>query len=161
ARATSARSRPPSSCSPRAARTTSSPLASCSGGAPLPGQTPPLWSRERSNRVRDNQRRELTTVPEKLPYFPFYVRDFVSDAKVEARTTEEVGAYVLLLCKAWQQDPAGSIPADDTILARWARLDAVAWARCRPAVLLPFVLGADGRYHQKRMRNEFAKLRTT
>src|SRR5262245_56374131 len=75
-------------------------------------------------------------------------------------TTEEVGAYALLLCKAWHEDPAGSIPADDTILARWARLDTASWLRCRPAVLSCFVLSADGtRYYQKRMRNEYRKLR--
>ena len=42
------------------------------------------------------------------PYFPFYPDDFASDGKVEAMTTEEVGAYTLLLCKAWREDPPGA-----------------------------------------------------
>ncbi len=100
-------------------------------------------------------------MPGKPPYFPFYPRDFASDGKVEAMTTEEVGAYTLLLCKAWLEEPAGSIPSDDAILTRWARLDAATWAKCRAAVLAPFVLGSDGRYYQPRMREEYAKLRRT
>lgn len=98
-------------------------------------------------------------MPGKPPYFPFFVRDFASDGKVEAMTTEEVGAYILLLCKAWLEEPSGSIPSDDTVLARWARLDAVTWAKCRARVLSPFTLDAvSDRYVQKRMQEEYRKL---
>lgn len=93
----------------------------------------------------------------KPPYFPFYVRDFVSDGLVEAMTTREVGAYILLLAKAWLEEPAGSIPNNDTVLARWARLGPADWTECRAAVLAPFDLGADDRWHQKRMRQEYAR----
>jgi uncharacterized phage protein (TIGR02220 family) len=97
------------------------------------------------------------TVP---PSFPMYVDDFASDGKVEAMTTEEVGAYFLLLLKAWREEPPGSIPNNDVVLARWARLTPDGWAECRSAVLAAFVLGADSRYHQKRMRLEFNIWRT-
>ena len=94
----------------------------------------------------------------KPPGFLFYVDDFVSDGKVEAMTTEEVGAYILLLCKAWREEPPGSIPDDDRILARWARMDSERWSACRTGVLAAFTLGTDARWHQKRMRKEFQKL---
>jgi uncharacterized protein YdaU (DUF1376 family) len=93
-----------------------------------------------------------------LDHFPFYPDDFSGDAIVEAMTTEEVGAYLLLLCKAWREEPAGSIPDDDRVLARWARLTPTKWRAARPAVLRAFVLGEDKRLHQKRMRAEFARV---
>jgi uncharacterized protein YdaU (DUF1376 family) len=94
---------------------------------------------------------------DQLPAFLFYVDDFTSDGVVEAMTTEQVGAYTLLLCKAWREDPPGTIPDDDEILARWARMPAKKWIACRERVLKAFYLGTDGRYHQKRMEAEYVK----
>ena len=91
------------------------------------------------------------------PAFLLYVDDFTSDGVVELMTTEEIGAYFLLLCKAWREDPPGSIPANDHVLARWTRLSPNRWAECRTSVLAAFTLGTDDRWHQKRMRREFTK----
>lgn len=92
-------------------------------------------------------------------YFPMYVLDFTGDDKVELMSTQEVGAYFLLLCKAWHQEPPGSVPNDDRILARWARLDADEWRKCKERVLLPFQPNADGtRFVQKRMAAEYEKM---
>jgi uncharacterized protein YdaU (DUF1376 family) len=88
----------------------------------------------------------------------FYPDDFSSDGKVEAMSTEEVGAYMLLLCKSWREDPPGSIPTDDAVLARWARLTPDRWAECRTGVLAAFSLGTDSRWHQPRLRSEYNKL---
>lgn len=93
-----------------------------------------------------------------IPAFLFYPDDFTSDGKVEAMTTEEVGAYILLLCKAWRESPVGSIPADDAVLARWTRQTPARWAECKPKVLAAFKLGTDSRWHQRRMRNDHKKL---
>jgi len=95
----------------------------------------------------------------KYPYFPFYPGDFSADGKVEAMTTTEVGAYILLLCKAWFEDPPGSIPNNDRLLARWTRLTPGAWEKCRTGVLAAFTLGDDDRYHQKRLRTEYSRMR--
>lgn len=96
--------------------------------------------------------------PDHPPAFLFYPSDFSSDSKVEAMTTESVGAYMLLLCKAWREEPAGSLPDDDRILARWARLESDRWMEVKAQVLAPFDLGTDSRWHQKRMRLEFDRL---
>lgn len=96
-------------------------------------------------------------MPGKPPYFPFYVKDFAADDKVESMSTEQVGAYTLLLCKAWTQEPAGSVPDDDTVLAKWARLSLARWAKVKSGVMSAFHL-ASGRWHQKRMAAEFDKL---
>lgn len=64
---------------------------------------------------------------------------------------------MLLLCKAWRESPPGSIPNDDAVLARWARVTPDCWAGCRTHVLAAFTLGTDSRWHQKRMRAEYQK----
>lgn len=73
-------------------------------------------------------------------------------------TTEEVGAYILLLCKSWREKPPGSLPSDDPTLARWARLPLDRWLVCRPGVLAAYTFGTDSRWHQKRLRTEYDKL---
>lgn len=89
---------------------------------------------------------------DRAPAFQFYPRDFASDGRVEAMSAEEVGAYVLLLCKAWFEDPIGSLPNDDVTLSRWARIPRAKWSKIREKVLAPFSIASDGRYHQKRMQ---------
>ena len=54
-------------------------------------------------------------------WFPFYVNDFLSSSKVALLTTEEIGAYILLLCHAWQ-DPHCSLPDDNACLAKLGRI---------------------------------------
>lgn len=95
----------------------------------------------------------------KYPYFPFYPKDFAADNKVEAMALEEVGAFVLLLCKAWEEDVPGTLPDDDTTLARWARMSPDAWKRSREKVLSPFTKEPDGRLHQKKMKQVFEELK--
>ena len=91
------------------------------------------------------------------PFFAFYPADFAGDITVEAMTTLQVGAYILLLCKAWQADPPASLPNDDAVLARLARLTPAEWSEVKAGVLSPFSLGTDNRWHQKRLRQEYEK----
>jgi uncharacterized protein YdaU (DUF1376 family) len=93
------------------------------------------------------------------PYFPFYPRDFASDGKVEAMTTVEVGAYILLLCKAWHETPPATIPDDDRVLARWTRVTPDEWAAMKLAVLAPFKPCGDGRLIQGRLRGHYNDFR--
>lgn len=96
---------------------------------------------------------------DRSPYFHFNPADFTADKNVLAMTAEEVGAYILLLCVAWHEEPAGTLPNDDRLLARWARLDDDRWAKAKPAILSAFKSGSDGRLHQSRMKREFESLR--
>ena len=91
------------------------------------------------------------------PAFQFYANDFSSSATVEAMSTTAVGAYVLLLCKAWYQDPVGTIPDNDDILSKWSRVSRREWMKIREYVLSAFIL-IDGRWHQKRMQDEWKSL---
>jgi uncharacterized protein YdaU (DUF1376 family) len=74
----------------------------------------------------------------RYPFFPLYVADFVADDRVEAMSTEQVGSYVLLLCKAWTQEVVGTVPDDDRVLARWARVSIGRWRRIKAAVMAPW-----------------------
>jgi hypothetical protein len=61
---------------------------------------------------------------------------------------DEFKAGVLLWCAAWTQVPAGSLPADDRILARLAGVNLGQWAAIKDAAIRGFVLCSDGRiYH--------------
>jgi uncharacterized protein YdaU (DUF1376 family) len=95
----------------------------------------------------------------KLPYFSFYPKDFCQDSKVRLMTFEQKGIYIELLCVAWEQDPPGTLPDDNVVLAKYLGLLPEYWARHRATVLAAFYPGEDGRWHQKRMEQEAAKAR--
>lgn len=95
------------------------------------------------------------------PYFPFYPRDFASDGEVEAMSTHEVGAYILLLCKAWHETPPATIPTDDRVLSRWTRVTPEQWSAMKAAVLAPFKPCGEGRLVQGRLRAEYDRFRAT
>ena len=78
------------------------------------------------------------------PFFAFYPADFASDINVEAMTAEQVGVYILLLCKAWQHDPPGTLPNDDERLARWGRITPARWQEIKAGVLAAFTLEQPG-----------------
>jgi uncharacterized protein YdaU (DUF1376 family) len=93
---------------------------------------------------------------ERPPYFPFYPLDFVGDGLVEMMSAEEIGCYMLLLCKAWHQTPPASVPNDDEVLARWSRVTPERWQEIKAKVLGPWKLRGD-RWHQKRLKTEYTK----
>lgn len=93
------------------------------------------------------------------PFFGFWVKEFLGDNRVQAMTTEEVGAYLLLLLAAWQEDPVATLPADEDILCRLARMTEPRWQDCRKRVLACFSASRDGkRLEQKRLRKEFERI---
>lgn len=55
-----------------------------------------------------------------LPWFPFWVRDFLTSRTVAAMSMEEVGVYIMLLCQQWEDGP---IPNDPDSIARIIRAD--------------------------------------
>ena len=90
---------------------------------------------------------------EKPPAFLLFVNDFLGDALVEVMTARQVGAYLLLLLRAWHQTPVGSIPADERTLVRWSRLSDSEWAEDRQAILACWRRSGD-LYFQKRLQAE-------
>lgn len=92
------------------------------------------------------------------PFFGLWVRDFLTDPRVDAMTAEELGAFFRLLLMAWQEDPAATLPPDEGLLARWARLDTARWSACRERILSLFAKSRDGRLVQNRLRKEYERV---
>jgi uncharacterized protein YdaU (DUF1376 family) len=89
-----------------------------------------------------------------LPWFAFYPHDFLSDSKVAVMSALEVGAYIRLLCFAWNETPPGTLPAQNRLLARWGGVTDEEWSEHKEFVMSAFTLKEDGRWHQKRMEAE-------
>jgi len=85
-------------------------------------------------------------------WMPLYFGAYLSDTM--HLTTEQHGAYLLLLMAAWKQ--GGALPDDDTQLAAITRLSAATWRRQRP-VLERFWVIQGGQWRQKRVDAELAK----
>lgn len=93
----------------------------------------------------------------KLPYIPFYLKDFWSDPKVMAMSYEQVGMYFKLLAVAWEQQQVGTLPCDDTVLAKYLGLLKEYWLIHRDTVMAAFCF-EGGRWFQKRMVTEYEKI---
>jgi uncharacterized protein YdaU (DUF1376 family) len=86
------------------------------------------------------------------PSFDFFADDFVAGTyHMEA---EAVGIYLRLLCYQWSN---GSIPSDESALARIAGIDAVAMRRHMPEVMRKFETDSDGRIKNARLEVERSK----
>ena len=91
------------------------------------------------------------------PAFQFYPADFVGDPNVMAMSTTEAGAYIFLICAAWEEKPTGTLPDDDSRLARIARLRLSDWKRIKANVMAAFVYDDElKRWKQKRLIREAA-----
>ena len=82
------------------------------------------------------------------PWMPFYPADYLADTR--RLTTEQHGAYLLLLLDSWV---SGALPDDDDVLARVAGLDAERWAQVRPVIARYFQI-ADGKWVHARVERE-------
>ena len=79
---------------------------------------------------------------------PFYPADYLADTR--RLTTEQHGAYLLLLMDSWS---SGALPDDDAVLARVAGLDTESWTRTRQALAGYFEI-ADGKWVHARIERE-------
>jgi len=77
-------------------------------------------------------------------FIPIYIGDYLKDTT--CLTTEEHGAYLLLIFHYWQH---GSIPANDSKLARITRLFPDAWSIAKESVLGYFDKKGDSYTHTR------------
>jgi uncharacterized protein YdaU (DUF1376 family) len=92
---------------------------------------------------------------DKAPAFQFYPKDFLSDEDQAVMSCEQAGAYIRLICHAWNE---GSIPDDAMKCARLAgsepkRFQAHVW----PSVRVCFMATEDGRLVHGRLEKEREK----
>lgn len=72
-------------------------------------------------------------------------------------TTIEHGAYLLLLMTAWRTRDV-SLPDDDKLLARYARMNAAQWGRIKPTIAAFFTI-SGGVWRQSRLTDEAKAVR--
>jgi uncharacterized protein YdaU (DUF1376 family) len=84
------------------------------------------------------------------PSLPLFVDAYLADTT--HLSTEEHGAYLLLLMAMWRR--GGSVPDDDTDNARMVGLPVRKWRQVR-ARLSPFLVLGNGEISQKRLRKEW------
>lgn len=89
-----------------------------------------------------------------IPYMPLYVADYLADAA--HLTTEEHGAYMLLIMTYWQRGKP--LPADPCRLANIARMTNERWTDVQQTLSEFFVIG-DGVWAHKRIEAELSKFR--
>lgn len=90
-----------------------------------------------------------TTKPD--VWFPLVVGDYLKDTS--RLTTEQHGAYMLLLMDYWTK---GAPPNDDSVLASITRLDPRRWRAQRP-ILEPFFHIEEGLWRHNRVERELTR----
>lgn len=83
-------------------------------------------------------------------WMPIYIGDYLADTT--RLTTEQHGAYFLLMMDYWRSGPP---PDDDEILQNVTRLSAFLWKKTRPVLEKLFSV-QDGAWHHKRIDEEIA-----
>lgn len=86
------------------------------------------------------------------PYIPLYIGDYLADTR--HLSTEQHGAYILLLMCAWRGE--GYLPNDEKKLARYAGLSVKKWQSISSDILEFFEIEND-KIFQKRLLQEYIK----
>ena len=87
----------------------------------------------------------------KSPAFQWYPKQWLGDNKVQGMDWDAQAMHFHLINLAWQEEPPGSIPADEPLIRRWLRSPSEeTWRRVRPQIFGAWVRSADGsRWVQK------------
>ncbi len=86
-------------------------------------------------------------------WMPLYIGEYVADTM--GFTTEQHGAYLLLLMACWKAK--GAVLGDDETLISITKLPAARWRASKAKILSKFQIGDDGTISQKRATKEIAK----
>lgn len=84
-------------------------------------------------------------------WMPLYIGDHL--AETVRLTTEQQGAYLLLMMDYWRTD---TLPDDNAVLAQIAKLSATKWRKHRPAIEALFTI-VDEKWTHYRLDNEKSK----
>ena len=94
-------------------------------------------------------------MPKEYWSMPIDVKAFLASKRVMLMTTEEIGAYFLLLAHMWNE--GGSLPLDDNELAQLTKTGA-RWNTIRHRVLKSFCVRNEKIYNRK-LGRERARVR--
>jgi uncharacterized protein YdaU (DUF1376 family) len=93
--------------------------------------------------------------PKHDTWMPFYVADYLADTM--HLTTEQHGAYLLLIMAAWKAD--GKLPNDADALRQITRMTAKQWDRAEP-ILERFFIVTEGFWIHSRVRQELERAKS-
>lgn len=88
-----------------------------------------------------------------LPWFPLHIADYLADTA--HLSTEQHGAYLLLLFHSWRTGP---LPDDDEQLANITRMTPDGWQRARPTLLHFFNKDDGDKWRSTRLEAERLRL---
>ncbi|MFN2512515.1 MAG: DUF1376 domain-containing protein [Pyrinomonadaceae bacterium] len=86
--------------------------------------------------------------------FLFDVDDWLGSFTVEKMSGDQVKAYIYLLCRAWHETPIATLPNDDSLLARMARVSLSEWEVIKPEIMEQFKGNGNGRIYNPRLQKE-------
>lgn len=97
-----------------------------------------------------------------MPFFPFYVQDWLSSNSVSVMTLAEKGAYTELLVRMWQEAPKEGcfLPADDRTLSRMLHVSPQEWQELREVLIdgpMAVFHVEDGHLVNERLTKEWEK----
>ena len=88
-------------------------------------------------------------MPDKSPAFQFYPKDFLTDEAVVLMSNEQIGAYIVLLCRAWLS-PEG-LPSSLDDLARLVKVTPSRFGGIWAGISCKFQQHEDGRWFNHRL----------
>lgn len=94
----------------------------------------------------------------KAPWFALNVHDWLTSIDVQRMTLAEVGAYINLLCRAWDSHPIATLPNDPAKLWKLAGARSLAEFEAVAPVVLGMFEEQDGRLTNARLREEISRL---
>ena len=92
-----------------------------------------------------------------LDGFMLNVERLMASELVALSSHEVIASALFLWCRAWKQRPAASLPADDKVIAAFAKLPMSRFRKLREEVLHGFVLCSDGRMYHRVLAEEARK----
>lgn len=103
---------------------------------------------------------------QRYDFVKYFYDDFANDPVVEVMSTLAVGAYTRIWWKSFRQNPVGSVPDNDEILAQWARVSLEKWHEksalgisLKEEVMAAWKLRGS-RWHQKRTQQEYKAVKS-
>jgi len=94
----------------------------------------------------------------KQSMFTIDAKEFLLDNNIDCMDLAEIGANVLLLCRARIEEDPGTLPNDESLLQKWSRMTSEQWSQHRNGALSGFVLGEDGRWHNDYLQEEAKRI---
>lgn len=92
--------------------------------------------------------------PGERPWFKLWVNDWLGSTDIDAMGPAGEGAYLRLLCRAWQSDTC-SLPADDDLLSSISRLGKKAWSGKAGQLIKSKFRSEGGRLYNDKLLEEF------